>query len=162
MRQHSLIVGLRDRLGDRMESTDSENETPQDGRFKAVFTPTGFSLRVRRRDDENGPVALLSVRDGEFLIFPSRIKLNRCLPGHKTEVEAYMSLVVRFGCDVDVEGHNAKPWIRLSDDLNYGARISGRDCPLPAGPRRPAGISVETERAASVPGRLRRRRATIS
>ena len=69
MRQHPLIVGLRDRLGGRMEFTDSENETPQDGRFKAVFTATGFSLRVRRRDDENGPVALISVRDGEFSSF---------------------------------------------------------------------------------------------
>ena len=46
MRQHPLIVGLRDRLGGRMEVTDSENETPQDGRFKAVFTATGFSLRL--------------------------------------------------------------------------------------------------------------------
>lgn len=97
MRQHPLIVGLRDRLGGRMEVTDSENETPQDGRFKAVFTATGFSLRVRRRDDESGPVALISVRDGEFLIFPSRTKLTRCLPNHQAPVEDYMSLVISFG-----------------------------------------------------------------
>ena len=90
MRQHPLIVGLRERLGGRMEVTDSENETPQDGRLKAVFTATGFSLRGRRRDDENGPVALLSVRDGEFLIFPSRTKLTRCLPNHQATVENYM------------------------------------------------------------------------
>ena len=113
MRQHPLIVGLRDRLGGSM----SENGTPQDGHFKAVFTPTGFSLRVRRRD-KNGPVALFSIWGGKFLIFPTRTKLNRCLPGHRIEVESYMSLVISFGCDVDVEGHNAKPWIRLSDDLD--------------------------------------------
>lgn len=114
MRQHPLIVGLRERLGGRM----NEDETPQDGRFKAVFTPTGFSLRVRRRD-KNGTVALLSIRDGKFLIFPSRIKLNRCLPDHRAEVEAYMSLVVRLPCDVDVDvdGNNAKPFLPLSSCL---------------------------------------------
>ena len=117
MRQHPLIVGLNERLGDRMEFTESQNETPQDGCLKAVMTGTGFSLRVRRRDDKNGPIALISVQNGEFLIFPSRTKLNRCLPDHQDEVEAYMSFVVRFGCDVDVEGNIAKPQLRLSSDL---------------------------------------------
>ena len=118
MRQHPLIVGLRERLGGRMEFTDSENETPQDGRFKAVFTATGFSLRVRRRDDENGPVALISVRDGEFLIFPTRTKLTRCLPNHQAALEDYMSLVISFGCDVEVDGNNAKYRPRLSSNLD--------------------------------------------
>lgn len=117
MRQHPLIVGLRERLGRRMEFTDSENETPQDGRFKAVFTATGFSLRVRRRDDESGPIALISIQSGEFLIFPTRTKLNRCLPNHQTEVEAYMSLVTGFGCEVDRDVPNARPWLRLSSDI---------------------------------------------
>ena len=118
MCQHPLIVGLNERLGDRMEFTESQNETPQDGCLKAVMTGTGFSLRVRRRDDENGPVALISIQNEEFLIFPSRTKLNRCLPDHQGEVAAYMSFVVRFGCDVDVDGRNAKPQLRLSSDLN--------------------------------------------
>lgn len=118
MRQHPLVVGLSERLGDRMEFTESQNETPQDGRLKAVVTDTGFSLRVRRRDDEHGPTALVSIRDGEFLIFPSRTKLNCCLPNHQDEVEAYMSFIVRFGCDVDVDGRNAKHQLRLSSDLN--------------------------------------------
>ena len=117
MRQHPLVVGLSERLGDRMEFTDSQNETPQDGRFKAVFTKTGFSLRVRRRDDENGPIALISIQNGEFLIFPSRTKLNLCLPDHQSEVAAYMSFVVRFGCDVDVDGYSATPRLRLGSDL---------------------------------------------
>ena len=117
MRQHPLVVGLSERLGDRMEFTDSQSETPQDGCLKALMTGTGFSLRVRRRDDENGPVALISVQNGEFLIFPSRTKLNRCLPDHQGEVEAYMSLVIGFGCDVDVDGDNARPRPRLSSDL---------------------------------------------
>lgn len=118
MRQHPLVEGLRERLGDRMEFTESQNETPQDGRLKAVVTDTGFSLRARRRDDEYGPVALISVQNGEFLIFPSRTKLNRCLPDHQDEVAAYMSFIVRFGCDVDVDGRIAKPQLRLSSDLN--------------------------------------------
>lgn len=118
MRQHPLIVGLNERLGDRMEFTDSQNETPQDGRLKAVMTGTGFSLRVSRRDDKNGPVALLSIQNGEFLIFPSRTKLNLCLPDHQSEVAAYMPFVVRFGCDVDVDGYSATPRLRLGSDLN--------------------------------------------
>ena len=101
-----------------MEFTESQNETPQDGRLKAVVTDTGFSLRVRRRDDKNGPIAVISIQNGEFLIFPSRTKLNRCLPDHQSEVAAYMAFVVRFGCDVDVDGRNAKPQLRLSSDLN--------------------------------------------
>ena len=117
MRQHPLVVGLDERLGGKMEFTDSQNETPQDGCLKAVMTGTGFSLRVRRRDDENGPIALISIRDGEFLIFPSRTKLNRCLPDHQDEVEAYMSFVVRFGCDVDVDEYSATPRLRLGSDL---------------------------------------------
>ena len=118
MRQHPLIVGLNERLGDRMEFTESQNETPQDGCLKAVMTDTGSSFRVRRRDGKYGTVALISIRDGEFLIFPSRSKLNGCLPNHQDEVEAYMSFIVRFGCDVDVDGRNAKPQLRLSSDLN--------------------------------------------
>ena len=118
MRQHPLVEELRERLGDRMEFTESQNETPQDGRLKAVVTDTGFSLRARRRDGKYGPVALISIQNGEFLIFPSRTKLNRCLPDHQGEVAAYMSFVVRFGCDVDVDGDNARPRPRLSSDLD--------------------------------------------
>ena len=118
MRQHPLIVGLSERLGDRMEFTESQNETPQDGCLKAVMTDTGFSLRVRRRDGKYGPIAVISIRDGEFLIFPSRSKLNLCLPDHQSEVAAYMSFVVRFGCDVDVDGFSATPRLRLSSDLD--------------------------------------------
>ena len=116
MRQ--LIEGLNERLGDRMEFTDSQNETPQNGCLKAVMTGTGFSLRVRRRDDKYGTVALVSIQNGEFLIFPSRTNLNRCLPDHQSEVAAYMSFVVRFGCDVDVDGYSATPRLRLGSDLN--------------------------------------------
>ena len=117
MRQHPLIEGLSKRLGDRMEFTESQNETPQDGCLKAVMTDTGFSLRVRRRDGKYGPIAVISIRDGEFLIFPSRSKLNLCLPDHQSEVAAYMSFVVRFGCDVDVDEYSATPRLRLSSDL---------------------------------------------
>lgn len=118
MRQHPLVVGLSERLGGKMEFTESQNETPQDGCLKAVMTDSGFSLRVRRRDDKNGPIALISIQNGELLIFPSRTKLNLCLPDHQSEVAAYMSFVVRFGCDVDVEGNIAKPQLRLSSDLD--------------------------------------------
>ena len=118
MRQHPLVVGLSERLGDRMEFTESQNETPQDGRLKAVMTDTGFSLRVRRRDDKNGPIALVSIQNGDLLIFPSRTNLNRCLPDHQDEVAAYMSFVVRFGLDVDVDEYSATPRLRLGSDLD--------------------------------------------
>lgn len=117
MRQHPLIVGLNERLGDRMEFNLTKYKSPPDGCLSAVMTDTGSSFRVRRHDDKYGTVALISVRDGEFLIFPSRTKLNCCLPDHQSEVAAYMSFVVRFGCDVDVDGYSATPRLRLSSDL---------------------------------------------
>ena len=122
MRKNRLVVVLEELLGDRL-MFEFGNQPPPIGYLKADTTAAsgtnnqGFSLGVRRRD-KNGTVALISIRDGKFLIFPSRTKLNSCLPGHGVEVADYMSLVISFGCDVDVEGHNAKPWIRLSDDLD--------------------------------------------
>ena len=117
MCQHPLVVGLSEGLGDRMKFNLTEYESPPDGCLNAVMTDTGSSLRVRRRDGKYGTVALISIRNGEFLIFPSRAKLNRCFPGYPDEVEAYMSLVSGFGCYVDVDGNNARHRPRLSRDL---------------------------------------------
>ena len=77
----------------------------------------GFSLKVSRRDT-SGEVALISIRGGAHLIFPSRQKLRRCLPNHRTEVDDYMSLVTTMGCDVNVDRENARPHLPLDRDFD--------------------------------------------
>lgn len=120
IRANELVEGLVNRLEGRIQFTLDEYLSPKDGYLKADTTNTnnnrGFSLRAKRRD-KNGTVALFSIQDGEYLIFPSRKKLNRCLPKHQTEVDEYMSLIVGFGCNVDVDGNNARYRPRLSRDL---------------------------------------------
>ena len=65
-----------------------------------------------------GEVALFSISGGAHLIFPSRKKLNRCLPNRRAEVDAYMSLITTMGCDVDVRGENARPHLPLDSNLD--------------------------------------------
>ena len=117
MRFHPLVAGLRQRLGDRLLFEGS----PRVGYLTADTTDTpnnkGFSLSVRRRDSSSGPVSLMAIRAGTHFIFPSRQKLNRCLPDRRTEVEAYLRLVSHFGCAVDVQGDNAKPLLHLNEVL---------------------------------------------
>ena len=119
MWEHRLVVAQRDRLGDRLEATTTRVGI---GHLKAdTIGKEGFSLKVNRRD-RTGEVALLSISGGAHLIFPSRQKLNRCLPDHRAEVDAYMSLITTMGCDVDVRGENARP--RLSLDPNLDAVLA--------------------------------------
>ena len=115
MWEHRLVVALRDRLGDRLEATTNRIAI---GHLKAdTVGKEGFSLKVNRRDT-NGEVALFSISGGAHLIFPSRQKLNRCLPNHRAEVDAYMSLITTMGCDVDVRRGNARPPLPLDRNLD--------------------------------------------
>ena len=115
MWRHPLVVALRDRLGDRLVASTDRVGT---SRLKAdTVGPEGFSLKVNRRD-RSGEVALLSIRGGAHLYFPSQQKLSRCLPGRGAEVEAYMKLVTEMGCDVDVGGENARPPLSLDPNLD--------------------------------------------
>ena len=120
--EHTLVVALRDRLGDRLVATTDRVGI---GHLKAdTVGQEGFSLKVNRRD-RSGEVALFSIRGGAQLIFPSRQRLNRCLPNHRAEVDAYMSLITMMGCDVDVREENARP--RLSLDPNLDALLGRVD-----------------------------------
>ena len=115
MWQHSLVVALRCRLGARLEATTKRVAM---GQLKAdTVRKKGFSLKVNRRD-MSGEVALISIKGGGYLIFPSRQKLSHCLPNHRAEVDAYMSLVSSMGCDVDVDGENARPQLPLEANLD--------------------------------------------
>ena len=115
MWDHSLVSALRVRLGDGLEAT---TKRVGNGLLKAdTVGKKGFSLKVNRRD-RSGEVALISINAGGYLIFPSRQKLIRCLPNHRAEVDAYMSLVTTMGCDVDVHGQNARPRLPLDPNLN--------------------------------------------
>ena len=121
MRSGPLVAELSQRLGDRL-LFDIGSGSPRVGYLKADTTDThnnkGFSLRVRRRDSSSGTVSLMAIKAETQLIFPSRQKLNRCLPDRQSEVEAYLRLVSHFGCDVDVQGDNAKPSLRLNEILD--------------------------------------------
>ena len=115
MWEHSLVKALRDRLGDRLDATTGPVRV---GHFKAdTIGQEGFSLSVNRRD-VSGSVALVSIRSGVLLIFPSRSKLNRCLPGRPAEVNSYISLITTMGCDVDSDVDNARPGLSLDANLD--------------------------------------------
>ena len=115
MWEHSLVVALRNRLGDKLERITRHVVI---GHLKAdTVGKEGFSLKVNR-GDTSGEVALISISAGARLIFPSRKKLCRCLPRHRAEVNDYMSLISWLGCDVDVEGDNASPHLPLDRNLD--------------------------------------------
>lgn len=115
MWDHPLVFALRVRLGDRLEATTNRVGI---GYLKAdTVGKEGFSLKVNRRD-KGGDVALVSITGGAHLIFPSRTKLNRCLPNHQAEVDPYLSLITTMGCDVDVDGENARPRLPLAPNLD--------------------------------------------
>ena len=110
MWNHWLVEELRSRLGDRLVATTKQVGI---GILKAdTIGNKGFSLKVRRRD-RSGEVALLSITRGTHLLFPSRQKLNRCLPNLGTAVDDYMYLVASMNCDVDMDGNNARPRLAL-------------------------------------------------
>lgn len=122
MWEHPLVVALRSGLGNRLQATSG---AVQMGHFAAdAVGKAGFSLKVNRRD-QSDKVALLSIKNGSSLVFPTRWKLNRCLPGHSADVEPYMSLVVSFGCNVDSRRDNATP--ELSLDANLDAVLDKMD-----------------------------------
>lgn len=117
--EHEPIVReLRQRLGDNLRNTTRQ---VQSGQLKADATESvdnmGFSLRVKRRDGFGPDVSIMAIRNGEFLIFPTRQKLNRCLPCHDMAIRTYLSLVssIEWGeaLIVDAGGDNATPFIRL-------------------------------------------------
>ena len=115
MWEHELVVALSDRLDDRLKATTKRVGI---GQLKAdTVGKEGFSLKVNRRD-QSGEVALFSISGGAHLIFPSRQKLNRCLPNHQAAVDAYMSLIITMGCEVDVRGDNASPHLSLGSNLD--------------------------------------------
>ena len=115
MCEHPLVAALCEWLGDKLEATTKRVAI---GKLKAdTVGKEGFSLKVNRRD-KSGEVALFSISGGAHLIFPSRQKLNRCLPNHRAEVDAYMSLITTMGCDVDVRGGNARPPLPLDRNLD--------------------------------------------
>ena len=115
MWKHRLVVALRDRLDGKLVATTKRVGI---GYLKAdTVRKEGFSLKVNRRD-KSGDVALVSIRGGSHLIFPSRRKLSRCLPNHRAEIDAYMLFVTTMGCDVDVQGDNAHPSLPLDTNLD--------------------------------------------
>ena len=111
-----IVVGLRERLGDRLENgTGAVNS----GFLKANATDSeyhqGFSLRVMRRDKRAEPISIFAIRDGKHLMVPPRARLEQMLPGHQEAVNRYMELCVSWGCNPDAGPNSSGSWPNLGE-----------------------------------------------
>ena len=114
---HWLVVGLRDRIGDRIVKTTGSVPS---GYLKADTTDSpnnrGFSLRVNRRNDADPTTSIMAITNrnaDHWLIFPSRRALYCFLPDLHAEVDEYMAVINRLRPDVDVDDHPASTIPRL-------------------------------------------------
>ncbi len=106
MRDHQLVKGLSERLGDRLRF-DLRSKPPRVGCLKADTTSTpdnqGFSLRVYSGVAQKRTVFILNIsgRSGQKTVnFPSKAWLEKYLPDHHAQVEAYASLLDKMGLDI--------------------------------------------------------------
>ncbi len=100
MRDHELVVGLRERLGDKLEMTTRRG-------LRGVLTADtnsdqGFSLRAYSRVSKGGKsVSLLNMSSGRPRVyFQSRDHLEKYLPDHPREVADYAQLLLELGLDI--------------------------------------------------------------
>ena len=112
MREHPLVAGLANRLGDHLQFTTGSVPT---GYLKADTTkPQGFSLRVNSRASSSGTLSVLAISGGRpNVIVPARAKLDRYLPAHGDEVAAYAAMLDRLGCDIGAYEENQRPTVAV-------------------------------------------------
>ena len=102
MREHPLVAGLSELLGERLRFDLGANEPPAPGDLKADTTAThnnlGFSLRVYSPEAQSGSLSIMSVSAGRRrIMLPSLEKLEEYLPVCRKQVEWYRSAVLRIG-----------------------------------------------------------------
>ena len=114
MRDHPLVAGLVERLGNRMLFTTGSVPV---GYLKAdTNKKQGFSLRANSRSSTSGPLSLLFITGGRPTVyFPSRIKLDHYLPSHGAEIAAYAEVLDDLGCDIGTHPENGRPSLPLND-----------------------------------------------
>ena len=99
---HLLVLGLRERLGDKLKRT---TESVPEGCLKADTTGTqnnqGFSLRVNSTKSKSGTLSLMNITAGRSKVeFPSLAKLRKYMPYHPAEVNSYSSVLADLGLDI--------------------------------------------------------------
>ena len=120
--RNPLVLGLRKRLGDDKLRRNLGSGAPPVGYLKADTTDTpnnqGFSLGVNSNESTNGTLKIMSITAGRPTVyFPSLVKLNKYLPGHKAEVQAYASALRELGIDIGRYRENQRPSLPLDDVL---------------------------------------------
>ena len=118
MRDHCLVIGLKERLQDRL-MFEYGNEPPQVGYLKADTTASpnnrGFSLGVYSPvAKKSRTLKVISLTAGRPRVyFPSLLKLQRYLPDHYVEIESYASLLARMGLNIGRFGEAQRPSLPL-------------------------------------------------
>ncbi len=71
------------------------------------------------RRDKSSEGAWMYIISAAYLIFPSRGKLNRCLPNDRAEGDGNLSSVMTMACyiDEDGDGENTRPSLPLDPSL---------------------------------------------
>ena len=124
MQKHPLVVGLKERLGDRLRFEVGRNQPPPDGCLKADTTEAGgtdnqgFSLRVYSPKATYKTLAVMSISGGRpYVSFRSLVKLKKYLPERLDAVECYASLLLRMGLDISKYSESARPSLPLNTVL---------------------------------------------
>ena len=119
MRAHLLVVGLRERLGDRLKFTAGRinpGELKADAMEKEGFSLLAFSPKT-------GSVYLLSIRGGTQQVnFPNKLWLEKYLPAHRSAaIEEYVALLNEIGLNIDTGKSNvyARGFLCVDDVLPY-------------------------------------------
>ena len=101
MRNHPLVAGLIDRLGDSLKFTAGRIGP---GELKAdTIGESGFSLRTYSPQAKERSVSLLNISGGrQEVAFPTKGWLDKYLPlQHRAAVERYATLLKGKGLDID-------------------------------------------------------------
>ena len=108
MREHSLVLGLVDRLGPKLIFTTGSVPV---GFLKADTNgPEGFSLRVNSILSTSGTLSLMAISAGRpKVLFPSEGKLRKYLPAHRSQVDAYITVLQRCGMNLTDYADNQRP-----------------------------------------------------
>jgi len=120
MQNHPLVSGLVERLGSKLKFTTGPVPI---GFLKADTNgPRGFSLRVNSRAAAQGTLSLLAISGSRpGVLFPSGPKLRKYLPAHRSQIDAYVSLVRRCGRDLSDFSETQRPSLHyeyLLDELD--------------------------------------------
>ncbi|MXY20260.1 MAG: hypothetical protein F4Y49_02875 [Dehalococcoidia bacterium] len=121
VRCHPFVVGLEERLGDKLKFTRGRINP---GELKAdAIMEDGFSLRAFSPVSTTGSVFLLNIRGGsQQAKFPNKLWLEKYLPDDRSSaIEEYVALLNEIGLNIDTGKTNvyARGSLCVDDVLPY-------------------------------------------